>query len=78
MVSCPDFTTAVCYLCNAAPTLIIPKMNVTGTNVCAKTELALRVNMNFVMGKITMSLYFTKSLAVPMKLDKVYEGGLAP
>jgi hypothetical protein len=53
-------------------------MNVTGTNVCAKTELALRVNMNFVMGKITMSLYFTKSLAVPMKLDKVYEGGLAP
>jgi hypothetical protein len=53
-------------------------MNITGTNVCQKTELALLVDTNFVVGKDTMSLYFTKSLATPMKLDKVYEGGAAP
>jgi hypothetical protein len=88
-ISCPDFTTADCYIkgisawdtkpSNTAPTLLVPKLNATGTNFCAKTELALLVDTNFVVGKVTMSLYFTKSLATtPMKLDKVYEGGAAP
>jgi hypothetical protein len=87
-ISCPDFTTTDCYIkgisawdtkpSNTAPTSLIPKMNITGTNFCQKTELALLVDTNFVVGKVTMSLYFTKSLATPMKLDKVYEGGAAP
>jgi hypothetical protein len=88
-ISCPDFTTADCYIkgisawdtkpSNTAPTLLVPKLNATGTNFCQKTELALLVDTNFVVGKVTMSLYFTKSLATtPMKLDKVYEGGAAP
>jgi hypothetical protein len=87
-ISCPDFTTSDCYIkgisawdtkpSNTAPTLLIPKMNISGTNFCSKTELALLVDTNFVVGKVTMSLYFTKSLTTPMKLDKTYEGGSAP
>jgi hypothetical protein len=87
-ISCPDFTTTDCYIrglsawdtkpSNTAPALLIPKMTATGTSFCQKTELALRVDTNFVVGKVTMSLYFTKSLATPMKLDKVYEGGSSP
>jgi hypothetical protein len=87
-ISCPDFTTTDCYIkgisawdtkpSNTAPTLLVSKMNVTGTNVCQKTELALLVDTNFVVGKVTMSLFFTKSLATPMKLDKAYEGMSAP
>jgi hypothetical protein len=87
-ITCPDFTTTDCYIkglsawdtkaSNTAPTLLVPKMNATGTNFCSKTELALLVDTNFVVGKLTMSLFFTKSLATPMKLDKAYEGGAAP
>jgi hypothetical protein len=87
-VSCPDFTTTDCYIrglsawdtkpSNTAPALLISKMNVTGTNFCQKTDLALRIETSFVVGKVTASLYFTKSLAIPMKMDKVYETGAAP
>jgi hypothetical protein len=40
--------------------------------------LALLVDTNFVVGKVTMSLWYTESLAVPMKLEKVYLGMVAP
>jgi hypothetical protein len=87
-VSCPEFTTTDCYIrgisawdtksSNTAPTLLIPKMNATGTTFCKKTEVAFLVETSFVVGKVTSSLYFTKSLTTPMKLDKAYEGGAAP
>jgi hypothetical protein len=63
-ISCLDYTTADCYikglsawdtkLGNTAPTaLLIPKMNATGTFICKRRELALLVNTNFVVGKVS-------------------------
>jgi hypothetical protein len=87
-ISCPDFTTDDCYIrrfslwsteeSDTAPALLIPKMNATGTSFCKKSKIALRVETNFVVGKVTMSMHFTKSLTVPMKLDKTYEEMAAP
>jgi hypothetical protein len=87
-ISCPDFTTTDCYIrsfslwsteeSDTAPVAIIPKMNATGTSFCKKSKIALRVETNFVVGKVTMAMYFTKSLIVPMKLDKTYEEMASP
>jgi hypothetical protein len=87
-ISCPDFTTTDCYIrrfslwsteeSDTAPSLLIHKMNATGTSFYKKSKIAFRVDTSFVVGKVNMSLYFTKSLAVPMKLDKMYEGMAAP
>jgi hypothetical protein len=88
-VSCPDFTTADCYikgisawdtsLSNMAPALLIPKMSATGTTFCKKSEVALLVNTNFIVGKVTMSMYFSKTATGPLKLEKApYEVMSAP
>jgi hypothetical protein len=79
-VSCPDFTTTDCYikgisawdtrLSGMAPTLLVPKMSATGTTFCKKSEVALLVDANFIVGKVTTSMYYSKTAAGPMKLEK--------
>jgi hypothetical protein len=87
-ISCPDFTTTDCYIrsfslwsieeSDTAPVAIVPKMTATGTSFCKKSKIALRVETNFVVGKVTMAMHYTKSLVVPMKIDKTYEEMASP
>jgi hypothetical protein len=88
-ISCPDFTTVDCYIKgisawqfqhpkDTAPTVLIPKMNATGANFCRNSVMVFLVDTNFVVGKVTMSLWLSKTATGPMKLDNMYEEGTAP
>jgi hypothetical protein len=87
-ISCPDFSTTDCYIRGFSlwsteasgtwPKLLMPKMNATGATFCKKNKVALKVETNFVVGNVTVSMWYTNSPAVPMKLDKTYKSLPAP
>jgi hypothetical protein len=83
-VSCPDFTIDDCYIRSfslwtiedSVPTLLVAKMNATGTTFCTHTKVSFRVEANFVVGKVTASIWGANPPYT--RLDKGYRMGAAP